>query len=83
MARSKSTASRFLQSATQSGLVTEQELEDAEQQLKANGIDATSGAISELLVRTNVITEYQAEQLKAGRTKFTLGPYIITDWLGG
>lgn len=81
MARSKS-ETRFLQSAIQSGLVSEDELQEAQQQLLTNGLQPTDASVSDLLVRTKVITEYQAEQLKSGRTKFTLGPYIITDWLG-
>ncbi|MEZ6117855.1 MAG: protein kinase [Pirellulaceae bacterium] len=34
------------------------------------------------LVSQKVLTQYQAEQLKSGRTKLSLGPYVITDWLG-
>src|SRR5207253_4820210 len=29
-----------------------------------------------------ILTPYQAAQIKAGRTKFELGPYIVTDSLG-
>jgi serine/threonine protein kinase len=29
-----------------------------------------------------LITRYQAQQLHSGRTKLTLGPYLITDWIG-
>jgi serine/threonine protein kinase len=63
-------------------LVTEAELSEAQQQLLSNGLDSSDDAVSNLLVRTRIISEYQAEQLKEGRTKFTLGPYIITDWIG-
>jgi serine/threonine protein kinase len=38
--------------------------------------------IAATLVRSGVITEYQAQQLKDGRTKLKLGPYVITDWIG-
>ena len=34
------------------------------------------------LVRREVLTHYQADQLLAGLTKLTLGPYLITDWIG-
>ena len=33
------------------------------------------------LVQLKYVTAYQAEQLKSGRTKLTLGPYLITDWI--
>ncbi|WP_246109392.1 serine/threonine protein kinase [Roseimaritima multifibrata] len=33
-------------------------------------------------VETGVLTRYQATQLLAGRSKLTLGPYIITEWIG-
>src|SRR5438874_6607171 len=29
-----------------------------------------------------ILTQYQAKQIQAGRTKFELGPYIVTDSLG-
>ncbi|MEL6108741.1 MAG: serine/threonine-protein kinase, partial [Planctomycetota bacterium] len=37
--------------------------------------------IAATLVKSGVITEYQAQQLHAGRTKLTLGPYLITDFI--
>lgn len=54
----------------------------AEEALKQAGREPSEEAIAEQLTKSDVISEYQAEQLKAGRTKFTLGPYVITDWLG-
>ncbi|MCM2370083.1 serine/threonine-protein kinase [Aporhodopirellula aestuarii] len=38
--------------------------------------------IEAILVRDNIITPYQATQLRAGRTKLTLGPYVVTEFLG-
>jgi serine/threonine protein kinase len=38
--------------------------------------------LASILVEQGVLTEYQADQLLAGRTKLNLGPYIITDWVG-
>ena len=38
--------------------------------------------LGEKLTEQGVISEYQADQLNAGRTKLNLGPYIITDWIG-
>ena len=39
-------------------------------------------AIAANLTEKGIISEYQAAQLAAGRTKLNLGPYIITDWIG-
>lgn len=44
--------------------------------------DIDDKAIAAQLVEQGVISEYQADQLNAGRTKLDLGPYIITDWIG-
>lgn len=38
--------------------------------------------LADILVEQEVLTKYQADQLLAGRTKFYLGPYLITDWIG-
>jgi len=38
--------------------------------------------LADWLVQTGVLTRYQAIQLLAGRSKLTLGPYVITDWIG-
>ena len=34
-----------------------------------------------LLIEQGALTEYQAEQLSIGQTKFTLGPYVITEFI--
>lgn len=73
---------RLAQSAVQSGLVSEEQLKQAESHLGRNSVAADDALIAAQLVADGVVTDYQAEQLKSGRTKFTLGPYIITDWLG-
>ncbi len=39
-------------------------------------------AVAATLVKSGMITEYQAQQLSAGRTKLTLGPYLITEFIG-
>ncbi|TWU49389.1 serine/threonine-protein kinase [Rubripirellula reticaptiva] len=39
-------------------------------------------AVAEALVRSGIVTQYQANQLRDGRTKLTLGPYLITDFIG-
>ena len=38
--------------------------------------------LSAILIEQGALTEYQAEQLSLGRKKLTLGPYIITDFIG-
>jgi serine/threonine protein kinase len=63
-------------------LVSEAQLRLATERLTEQGIATDDSDLAAELVRTNVISQYQAEQLLAGRTKFTLGPYVITDWLG-
>ncbi|MGB1925159.1 MAG: serine/threonine protein kinase [Rubripirellula sp.] len=40
------------------------------------------GEISAALIKQGEITAYQAEQLQLGRTKFRLGPYLITEGIG-
>ena len=75
-------SSRLGQTALQSGLVTQEQLSETERRLRAQRRPIDGAALADELVRANVITAYQADQLRAGRTKFTLGPYVITDALG-
>ena len=42
----------------------------------------TPSIIAAALVKSGLITEYQAQQLNVGHTKFTLGGYLITDGIG-
>ena len=81
----------FRNSALLSGLVTADQLEQA---VLTAGVTAEAAAgapsIAELddallanrLVEMGVLTPYQAAQIRAGRTKFSLGPYIVTDSIG-
>ncbi|MEM6689832.1 MAG: serine/threonine-protein kinase [Planctomycetota bacterium] len=71
----------FVAACLRSGLVSRKQL--------ARAADATGDAsghsaerISDELVRHEIVTDYQAEQLRAGRAKMTLGPYLITDFIG-
>jgi len=61
-----------------SGLVSTKQLQRATE-LAEEKDDASVAAV---LVRSGLITQYQAQQLQAGRSKLTLGPYLITDWIG-
>jgi serine/threonine protein kinase len=79
------TRSVFQSSALVSGLVTAEQLDQIEAALRAEkggaaAIDDEFRAAR--MVDMAILTNYQAEQLKAGRTKLNLGPYIITDWIG-
>jgi eukaryotic-like serine/threonine-protein kinase len=38
--------------------------------------------LADVLIEQEILTNYQTDQLLAGRTKLNLGPYIITDWIG-
>jgi len=50
--------------------------------LPASSSGATNRLLADLLVEQSILTRYQSDQLCSGRTKFSLGPYIITDWIG-
>lgn len=66
-----------------SGLVTQSQIDLALRELGVppNGV-CDDRALADKLVDQKVLTRYQAEQILAGRTKFSLGPYIITDSIG-
>jgi len=74
--------------ALASGLVDEQQLRSATSAVieKHDSVrtakDVTDKKLARQLVNMKLLSEYQAEQLLSGRTKLTLGPYIITDWIG-
>ena len=82
----------FQHSALISELVTQEQLDDAldalaDAQRATEGVEVLQGEVSDeqladQLVYNGVISSYQAEQLKSGRTKFNLGPYVITGWIG-
>ncbi len=80
----------FRNSAIASGLVTPAQM-DYTVRLARHRMSSTGSTerepipdrmLADLLVEQNVLTPYQADQLRGGRTKLTLGPYIITDWIG-
>src|SRR5262245_55031335 len=82
--------SPFRNHALLSGLVTADQLEQAV--LTATVSADASGAapspeqedalLATRLVEMGVLSPYQATQIRLGRTKFTLGPYIVTDFIG-
>ncbi|MEM8732859.1 MAG: serine/threonine-protein kinase [Planctomycetota bacterium] len=77
-------------SATASGLVDAQQMDYAlrvcrhrlNQQGNPSDASIPDSLLSEVLIEQEVLTQYQADQLLSGRTKFLLGPYLITDWIG-
>jgi serine/threonine protein kinase len=77
----------FCESALLSGLVSVEQIERAVSEIRAAGPgvagqDVDDEAIADKLVEMELLTEYQSDQLKTGRTKLNLGPYTITDWIG-
>lgn len=81
--------SLFRETALISGLVSKDQLDRATAALQTRPdelptpLEQVSDAeLAARLVEMEVITQYQADQLRAGRTKLNLGPYTITDWIG-
>ncbi len=83
-----SAASNLKSSALASGLVTPAQLDYVQRLAKARQSNISQNEaisdklLAELLVEQSVLTRYQADQLASGRTKLTLGPYLVTDWIG-
>jgi len=83
----------FRETALASGLVTAEQVEAAEAELRARpgGLGssaregsepASSQALASLLVAQGAVTPFQAEQMLVGRRKLTLGQYKILDAIG-
>ena len=68
----------FGAAALRSGLVSPKQFQRASELAE----EKNDAAVAAVLVRSGLITQYQAQQLQAGRSKLTLGPYLITDWIG-
>ncbi|MEX0586482.1 MAG: serine/threonine-protein kinase [Pirellulales bacterium] len=80
--------SRFRAAALSSGLVTHEQVDEAARALAAR---STAGAtrtqdvdapLAEMLVTLGHLNAWQAEQLRAGRSRFELGDYRIIDSIG-
>ena len=71
-----------------SGLLTAEQLDDARGRL--HGIRdqlppddlSRDDRLATLLIESGMLNAWQVDQLKSGRTKFTLGPYRVIDSLG-
>lgn len=76
----------FQQSALASGLVTQDELDEAVELLRASsrkhGKPISDERLAKKLIALGRLNKWQAEQLRGGRTKFKLGPYHIIDSIG-
>jgi serine/threonine protein kinase len=73
--------------ALTSGLLSPQQLEDAIAGLTSGASGAAADQITDemlgqRLVEAGYLNRWQVEQLKEGRTKFTLGPYRIVNAIG-
>lgn len=78
---------QFFEAALRSRLVTEVQLRQAISRLREahpgqKVRDPEGKLVATELVRMKILTAYQADQLLAGRTKLSLGQYIICDWIG-
>ena len=67
----------FCEAAVRSKAVSARKLQKCIELAKTND----EAVIAATLVKSGVITEYQAQQLQMGRTKLNLGPYIVTDFI--
>jgi serine/threonine protein kinase len=83
------TRSIFRNSALLSGLVTQEQLDQAVLTAGVGGAGGQTGNVdvddillSNRLIEMAILTPYQAAQIKAGRTKFDLGPYTVIDFIG-
>lgn len=79
----------FRNYALLSGLVTQDQIQQAVESLRNNPdgppaplVEIDDNDLAAQLVQLHILTQYQADQIKAGRTKLNLGPYTITDFIG-
>ncbi len=79
----------FRRSALASGLLTVEQILEAEAALRATGgaaVGTWTGVgderLAAKLVELGRLNRWQAEQLKVGRSKFSLGPYLVIDSIG-
>ena len=49
---------------------------------RSTAVEISDKELADKLVQLKHLTPYQADQLLAGRTRLTLGAYIVTDWIG-
>ena len=79
--------STFRNAALASGLVTAEQILAALDQLRKEGSFSGQANVDDdllvaVLVEQDIINAWQAEQLRSGRSRFSLGPYRIFDSIG-
>lgn len=81
--------SEFERCALASGLLTQSDLDEARaagrwagQEDSQSEIPKTTRQLADKLVEMGRLNRWQAKQLLEGRTKFSLGPYRIVDYIG-
>jgi serine/threonine protein kinase len=78
----------FRRSALASGLLSVEQILEAEAALRASSgavgtrLEISDDELATKLVELGRLNRWQAEQLKAGRSKFNLGPYLVLDAIG-
>jgi serine/threonine protein kinase len=78
----------FRRSALASGLLTVEQILEAEAEVRAAGsvigtwTEVDDARLAAKLVEHGRLNRWQAEQLKVGRAKFNLGPYQVIDSIG-
>src|SRR5689334_12628781 len=85
---SSTTRSKFRSYALVSKLVSQEQYDAAVAAARAGALmpsettEVDDAALAAKLIEMKVLTAYQAEQIRQGRTKLHLGPYVITDSIG-
>ena len=82
--------SKFRRAALASGLIEDPQWEYCMRLLRFRcatepqpvPLEVEDKLLRAILIEQGALTEYQAEQLNNGRIKLTLGPYIITEFIG-
>lgn len=77
----------FRQAAIASGLITQDQLREAYaaagmRDMPTEPTPRDDEQLAKALIRQGLLNRWQVEQLREGRTKFTLGPYRIVDSIG-
>ncbi len=74
----------FERCALASGLLDQEQLDEARTALEAAGAAPPPGdaQLAEKLVKLGRLNVWQSKQLLEGRTRFNLGPYWMVDWIG-
>ncbi len=79
----------FRKAILMSTLLTPEELDQVVQEIRSSAgsgiaplLEIDDQLLATRLIEKGKLSQYQVEQLQLGRTKFDLGPYIITDFIG-